>query len=917
MQRSQTEPTSFRAEEFHHQQSLLVDDGRPPIQVVNGGISSSHHHQYHMEPDKDAIVRNIASFLTISDAASFMSRSPSAEGMSRVDSSWAVGVDMDEPGGYDSEANTSWEQQLNAPQTPAFISVSPGEFEQQEHGNAAAYHLQEEEGDGNEDNYDDIEMEEILWERRRRLVQQRLAAAVYSHPGSVRSFCMQAYQSAKDIMRERQAHHPLHHQQPSDLETIEEPDIGDMTMMQYPQKRRRKRKRLLAAVAEMILHNVPLSVLIDVLETTGEVSFDTTLASFMVAGKTLDALIHGVFRLLGSIWHGVVNLNPFQLLEAIVSFQFNAMGKTTEVLASGIQSVATGVGSASSLALHRLSAANLSVATRVTDASVRHGDSNGLLRTRSTGTALNQKLLKKLSAMNDAARVVRYMESEDNTGGLTKHARSKVQRMMHYEVSLRPFVATVRQPNRRRNNGSPDGGSPLQPPSSVAAIGLSGNQQLDNSPSGSSFSPTSHHSVSSDGSTTSASENPSTSPFMYTPQSFPATPQTRQLVMARGGRFADDVIFLARDRLRLHDSLESENERTREMAKLLREGKRLAVFNARDTSNGIELTCGQHIATKAGTMLYCTTRSMVPVLRNCLVYFEMTVLPRSFGNMALQPSMTTLSLGLSTEEMPANVLVGAWQGSCGLCTTGQIFAGGEWCAPSDPTVAAYRDGATIGCLVYLDDSSAEDTWEGVLVNSTITFNVNGFLVSPVLSSSIGVAAAAASATSPGMGMPSDDVSGHMKPPTEDEDAASSATMGMPLDDEDDEIKQSPPVTNVSANSQPGGESPSELGSSAPYAAVTASTVPPTTKPGNKKVRSHLVPSTSSAQSLLRADRPPITLSIKVPAAEELYPTVTLHSPATSVMCRFSAEDIVASSKETIGAPEHATVYAVDGSVIFV
>jgi hypothetical protein len=39
------------------------------------------------------------------------------------------------------------------------------------------------------------------------------------------------------------------------------------------------------------------------------------------------------------------------------------------------------------------------------------------------------------------------------------------------------------------------------------------------------------------------------------------------MVMARGGRFADDVVYMARDCLRLHDGLESENEKTREMSK--------------------------------------------------------------------------------------------------------------------------------------------------------------------------------------------------------------------------------------------------------------------------------------------------------------------------------------------------------------
>ena len=61
--------------------------------------------------------------------------------------------------------------------------------------------------------------------------------------------------------------------------------------------------------------------------------------------------------------------------------------------------------------------------------------------------------------------------------------------------------------------------------------------------------------------------------------------------------------------------------------------------------------------------------------------------------------------------------------------------------------------------------------------------------------------------------------------------------------------------------------------------------------------------------------PGSTLPLLVPAAEELYPTVTLHSPASAVMCRFSAEDIVAESRDKIGAPEGRTIYAVDGSVI--
>ena len=163
--------------------------------------------------------------------------------------------------------------------------------------------------------------------------------------------------------------------------------------------------------------------------------------------------------------------------------------------------------------------------------------------------------------------------------------------MMHYEVSLRPFVATVQGPSKPRAT-SPL--SMLQPPSSSCSLPSEGEglcrqpDHSDASPSTPS-SPSPCDSNSTNGSSSGSSNNLK-SPFMYTPQSFPPSPHSRQIVMARGGRFADDVVFLARDRLRLHGSLESENERTREMAKLLREGKRLAVFNARDVTNGIELT---------------------------------------------------------------------------------------------------------------------------------------------------------------------------------------------------------------------------------------------------------------------------------------------------------------------------------------
>lgn len=310
------------------------------------------------------------------------------------------------------------------------------------------------------------------------------------------------------------------------------------------------------------------------------------------------------------------------------------------------------------------------------------------------------------------------------------------------------------------------------------------------------------------------------------------------MVLARGNRFSDDVVFLARDRLRVHDGLASTNERTREMARLLREGKSLAVFDAKDAAmNGIELTCGQHIAAKVGTMQYCTTRSMVPVLRNCFVYFEILVIPRPIGHLAPQPAMAALSIGLSTGEMPQNTLdlVGAWHGSVGLYNTGHIRMLGREFSPVDPAVASYTELSTVGCLVRLDDDSAIETWDGVVVSAHITFSVNGVVISPPVST-----------------QSASDRSGPLP-------SALSVQMGL---------------------------MGAELGDE------------------------------SMARNTMGTVLPSATLHLVVPAAEDLYPTVTLRSPATAVMCRFSAEDVTATELESIGAPAGSTVYAVDGSVIF-
>ncbi|KAL7478986.1 hypothetical protein ACHAW6_004733 [Cyclotella cf. meneghiniana] len=166
-----------------------------------------------------------------------------------------------------------------------------------------------------------------------------------------------------------------------------------------------------------------------------------------------------------------------------------------------------------------------------------------------------------------------------------------------------------------------------------------------------------------------------------------------------------------------------------------------------------------------------------------------------------QFDVAMLSIGLSTLEMPLNTLVGAWKGSVGLCTTGQVLMAGKWFAPVDTQESSYGSNSNVGCLVYLDDSASHDTREGPMVTTNVTFNVNGIVI-PSL----------------------------------------------------------------------------ECSSSYPtYSLFTA------------KLYEDI------------NDAP--TLALIVPQGQELFPTVTLHSPAMCVMCRFNAEDLLANSHAEIGAPE--------------
>jgi len=418
-----------------------------------------------------------------------------------------------------------------------------------------------------------------------------------------------------------------------------------------------------------------------------------------------------------------------------------------------------------------------------------------------------------MNKIDSAAKVVSYFETTDDA--LPLQTKQRVIRMMHYPVSLRPFVATISVPDskeerlfeRRAKLAIHGMGHVYQSHEDVCALNET-------------------HSVSSRSSSSDSSHNEfSNTPFMCTPKSFPPTPSSRANVLAKGSRFSEDVIFLARDLLRLEEGLGSENFHTRAMAKALRDGRKLAVFNPSDASGGIALTRGRHCASKIGNDLYASVRGMIPIPRNCYVYFEMSISTPPFLTVMLHHA--SLSLGLSTLEMPLNALVGAWKSSVGLCSTSQILIASQWYSPLQPR--PYSGSSTVGCLVVLDDQTTVETWDGVMVTARIVFNVDGNLVVPATSN-------------------------HMT-------QGSNFYNVLPSTNCHDALNFRYNSTSVDGELKP-------------------------------------------------------VISMLVPKGEELYPTLTLHSSNTDVLCRFSTADVLAKSRDAIGAPDGVTIYGIDGSILF-
>jgi hypothetical protein len=340
------------------------------------------------------IMRNIASYLTLADATSMASMSdlqPRSSASSAFRSSpvqdyagpnddWAIGTELSTSDQPSLSMLPSWAS-LATPATPGLIALSPMECDSDEHGG-------DDELEAITDSWNEERIQRRLEQQRKQWVQQKLTAAVFSHPQSIRSYCLETHQAALEIRKARQDQLVALKKAGDDEPETELPERKPVVV---PGRRKRKRRaQLLQMLVDTVINNVPLSVLMDLAESCLETSLDTSFSVIKLSAASINAIVTALVRLVQKLWDVVTNFNPFAVLDAIISLQFDAMGRTSEVLASGIQSVATGVGSASNIALQRLSRSG---ADKMSSSSLH---AHGLLSSRGPRRSVNEILNKKV-----------------------------------------------------------------------------------------------------------------------------------------------------------------------------------------------------------------------------------------------------------------------------------------------------------------------------------------------------------------------------------------------------------------------------------------------------------------------------------------------------------------------------------------
>ena len=215
-----------------------------------------------------------------------------------------------------------------------------------------------------------------------------MASAVFSHPRPLAQYCVDAYTTAlglstgRRLRRLEEEEQQLIIQQQQKQLVEDEDDVSayyDLTFLtMYPtpgglsllsSSSTKPIFMILLHGPGHILHNVqsiildciPISVTIEIVESTCDLSVCTIYATSIISTTIVSHVLHTLLDTVLYTLDAVSQFNPLCIVDAVLSAQRHAVGKTGDVLVSGIQSVATGVGSVSNAALNRLSRSGLAV----------------------------------------------------------------------------------------------------------------------------------------------------------------------------------------------------------------------------------------------------------------------------------------------------------------------------------------------------------------------------------------------------------------------------------------------------------------------------------------------------------------------------------------------------------------------------
>lgn len=369
------------------------------------------------------------------------------------------------------------------------------------------------------------------------------------------------------------------------------------------------------------------------------------------------------------------------------------------------------------------------------------------------------------------------------------------------------------------------------------------------------------------------------------PASFPPTPYSRANVMNRSLDRVASVMFAARDRLRLEAQSVSRDEYSRMLAKEARSSGQYAVFDPHQSSSGVQLSCGNHCATKVGKGLCCCCRSMMPVRPNAYVYFEFSVMVSS----AQTP---TLGIGLSPKDCPTNVMVGSWPCSQGLYNDGQMLIGSHWYQSTNGK--KIEAGSNIGMLVYIPSVGTQEEADLDLLDSEL-----------------GLLEGISEHSDHTSEKQTEDLNHSKGPSSIFGSILKSFSRSNSLDPDDSFGLALSSCENSAHNSKENSpeNKKTKLVSTDASAEDAGEGTAGTTK------QNMLFHFTVNGEPILYPVEASKCLEEIVSTNTPLYPTVSLFSEETRVWCRFCEADVIYRSRAQIGAPPGVRVYCLDGTLL--